>query len=110
MNMLTLKIDPIQSKLAKMGISFNAYQKLLAIAEDVIQKQGFTPVKITPIIKPEYDLAQIVIEFDRMTPQQSSQLNSIINETVLHAGLDDEQFEQEVRNITTECTLAYEVA
>ena len=108
LNVLVEYIADKKQKLENMNISVKTYQNFVSITNRVVNtfyNEGFT---YNFNIQPEFDLAELVIYFDEITPREALDLNNKIDDAILEKTLNDEIFAREVMKLTTYCKLRFE--
>ena len=108
LNVLVEYIADKKQKLENMNISVKTYQNFVSITNRVVNtfyNEGFT---YNFNIQPEFDLAELVIYFDEITPREALDLNNKIDDAILEKTLNDEVFAREVMKLTTYCKLRFE--
>lgn len=101
-------IEERKNKLSELGVSIETYQKLVSIVHGIIfKKYNNRGVRFKLRVAPDYDFAEFSIYFDDIDAKSAFDLNSEIDNAVLEEAWKDEKFAEEVRKITTQCTLSY---
>lgn len=99
------KIEKNQKALLVMGISLETYRKFMTTVIQVVHKYYARGFLFFLKLDVDLDIAELAIHFDNITPQQAFELNSEIDDAILSKTLNDNIFADEVRKITTYCTL-----